>query len=116
MASVLDSDIDSVVCDEMVDPVIDSQLEDTVSVYRPKPSDSDEEVLKLAEETRSPVIARDRDFVEKHREDTSHHGVIFDPGMHHRSPTEVVDALSSVLQQMTSSDLKDTVVRLKRFY
>jgi hypothetical protein len=100
----------------MVDTVIDSRLGETVNVYRPNPSDSDEEVLSLAEETSSPIITRDRDFVDKHREETAHYGVIFGPGMHHRSPGEVVEALTLVLQQMTSSDLKNTVVRLKRFY
>jgi len=38
--------VDAVVCDEMIDPVVDELLQDRdITVYRPDPSETDEHVL-----------------------------------------------------------------------
>ena len=109
--------IDSVVCDEMIDPLVDQRPnQQGIRVFRPAPSDSDDEVLELAKKHRCPVITRDRDFVDKHREGSNSYGIIFDPGMHHRPSREILPALNSVFELMDAEDLKNTVVRLKRFY
>jgi len=106
--------LERIVCDEMVDPLIDQKL--GVEVLRPEPSESDHEVLKLSRRNDAPILTRDRDFVEKHRNREEHHGIIFDPGMHHRPTDQVIEALESVFELMDREDLENTVVRLKRFY
>jgi hypothetical protein len=106
-----------VVCDEMIDPLVDEKLESIgIDVKRPEPSDSDTQVLELSKSYSAPIITRDKDFVVKHREEEEHYGIIFEPGMHHRSVGEVFQALKSVFELMDDEDLEETVVRLKRFY
>lgn len=101
----------------MIDPLVDSILENKgFDIYRPKPSNSDAEVLELAEKHSAPIITRDHDFIQKHRRQQRHHGIIFDPGMHHRPVNEVVNAVLSVFDLLSEDDLKDSVVRLRRFY
>ncbi|MUV56079.1 hypothetical protein GJ632_00430 [Halogeometricum sp. CBA1124] len=101
----------------MVDPVIDQYLNSqNVEVLRPEPSDTDDEVIELAQQNRCPILTRDRDFVKAHREDQDHYGIIFDSGMHHRPPREELSALTRVLDLLDAQDLRSTVVRLKKFY
>ena len=109
--------VDKIVCDEMVNPLIDERLETLgLDVYRPETADSDTQVLELSKKFEAPIITGDRDFVTKHRNQETHFGIIFDPGMHHRPVEEVFQALKSVYNLMDKQDLEDTVVRLKRFY
>lgn len=97
--------------------MVDDLLRDrSITVYRPDPSETDEHVRRLAAQHSAPILTRDRDFVAAHRGGTSHHGILFDPGMHHRAPGEIVAALDSVFDLMDADDIVGTVVRLKRFY
>lgn len=101
----------------MIDPVIDKKLQqDGVTVYRPAPAETDENVLQLARQHKVPILTRDDDFVTAHREGSTHFGIIYDKGMHHRPTGEVVAALCSVFDVMDAADLRNTVVRLNRFY
>ena len=101
----------------MVDPLLDIKLEELdLKVFRPEISDSDEEVLELAEENICPILTRDKDFVKKHRKGEKHHGIIFDSGMHHRANNEIMEALRTVIQTFEPEDIENTVLRLKRFY
>lgn len=109
-------DIEDVVCDEMVNPLIDRELErQGLTVHRPEPSETDREVLELSDRYDAPVVTRDRDFVFLHREE-DHPGIIFDSGMHHRPVSEVREAILQVFKVLSREDLQNTVVRLKRFY
>lgn len=107
----------TIICDEMIDPVIDTLLEQRdMTVYRPKPAETDEAVLGLADRREAPILTRDTDFVEAHRDGTQHFGILYDRGMHHRPAGEIVSALESVFELMNADDLRNTVVRLNRFY
>ncbi len=109
--------VDSIICDEMIDPVVDEKLRDKgIEIYRPEPSETDEDVLRLARNQKAPILTRDRDFVEKHKNDEKHHGIIFDPRMHYRTPNEIVSALESLFEMADSKDMKNTLIRLSRFY
>lgn len=109
--------VDTIVYDEMIDPVIDTILqEDGMTVYRAPPSEDDDQVLQLAQAHDAPILTRDQDFVTAHREGADHSGIIFDAGMHHRPINDIVAALTSVFDVMDAADLQNTVVRLNRFY
>lgn len=110
--------IQAIVLDEMIDPVIEGKIQDNLAIetHRVRPSESDDAVLSLASEEQASILTRDRDFVRRHRDGESHFGILFDPGMHHRTSSEVVEAITTVLELMDEDDLKGTVVRLNRFY
>ncbi|MFB6294829.1 MAG: DUF5615 family PIN-like protein [Candidatus Nanohaloarchaea archaeon] len=110
--------VSAVICDEMVDPVIETRIEAELGIetYRAVASDTDTEVLELAQEHRAPILTRDRDFEKRHRSGENHHGLLYDPTMHHRTVTTVISALETVFDTMDADDIDGTVVRLKRFY
>lgn len=110
--------ISAVICDEMVDPVIETRIEDELGIktYRAAPSDTDSQVLELAQEHEAPILTRDRDFEQRHRSGEHHHGLLYDPTMHHRTANTVISALETVFDTMDADDIDGTVVRLKRFY
>jgi predicted nuclease of predicted toxin-antitoxin system len=106
-----------IVCDEMVNPVLDKKLEKAgFKVFRPETSASDQKVLELAIRERSPILTRDRDFVRKHRKNENHYGILLDPAMHHRSSSEVKNAVEEIFDLMDDSDIENSVIRLKKFY
>ncbi len=108
--------MNKVVCDEMVDPALDEILRDEgFEVFRPEISDSDDEVLELANENRAVILTRDRDFV-RLNDNQEHFGIIFDSGMHHRALREVSEAVLRIFDLMSSEDLENSLVRLNRFY
>lgn len=102
----------------MIDPVVSTKIAQDLGLdsYRAPPAESDDAVLNLARQHNAPILTRDRDFERRHRNGEDHHGILFDPGMHHRAPTEVVAAVSAALDVMDKDDLAGTVVRINRFY
>ncbi len=105
------------VCDEMVAQELDQQFEDHgLTVYRPAPSESDDAVLALAREQQAPILTRDTDFVDAHRSGNEHWGILIDQRMHYQPDRQIVDALCTVFDLLDPAELRNTVVRLNRFY
>lgn len=102
----------------MVNPVIGEKIQKELGIetLRPEISETDEGIIELSENKEAPILTRDWDFENKHRDGKNHFGILFDPRMHHRNPDEIVSAIEQVVKNMSKGDLEATVVRLKRFY
>jgi len=107
----------SLVCDEMVSRVLDQRLENQgFTVYRPSPSESDEGVLALAREKHAPIVTRDTDFIHAHRTGDEHWGLLIDQRMHYQPDSQIINAICTVFDLLDPAELRNTVVRLNRFY